>query len=68
MLCHVSLSLGLCFLSVLAFIHISHNQFTTMIETNTDLDNVQVHAQCWYFGLVSYRLRDKGPKICNEIP
>ena len=38
MLFHVSFSLRHIFLSVLAFKF--HNQINTMIETNTDLDNV----------------------------
>ena len=51
MLFHVSLSLGLFFsLCIRFYAHFTfHNQFNLMIETNTDLDNVQVNAQCRYF-------------------
>ena len=50
MLFHDSLSFRHISLCITFYAHFKfHNQISTMTETNTDLDNVQVYAQCCYF-------------------
>ena len=77
MLFYVSLSFRHIFLSVLAFIAVYcrfkfHNRINTIIETNTDLDNVQEYAQWWYFivPVVWYAIdyAKKGQNMCNKMP